>query len=109
MRRGAGHAGSRSIGFSLSRRADPHRVRRGIKVVFGAEAVPVGRYSRDVLQNLSRLSGFGDDYARRVLANVVSEEENVKSVAGKIQLGEADAGIVYRSDVTPAVARLVRT
>ena len=48
------------------------------------------------------------DYARRVLANVVSEEENVKSVVGKVQLGEADAGIVYRSDVTPRVARYVR-
>jgi molybdate transport system substrate-binding protein len=83
--------------------------RRGVKVVFGAEAVPAGRYSREVLQNLSRVPGFEDDYARRVLANLVSEEENVKSVVGKIQLGEADAGIVYRSDVTPGVARLVRT
>lgn len=82
--------------------------RRGIKLVIGAEAVPVGAYSRQMLANLGRQPGFGGDFARRVLANVVSEEENVKSVLGKVQLGEADAGIVYRSDVTPALARYVR-
>ena len=43
-----------------------------------------------------------------MLANVVSQEENVKAVVAKVQLGEADAGLVYRSDVTPAVSRYVR-
>jgi molybdate transport system substrate-binding protein len=83
--------------------------RRGIKMVLGADAVPVGRYSRQALQNLSNLDGFDSNYAGRVLANVVSEEENVKSVLTKVQLGEADAGIVYLSDVTPALSRYVRT
>src|SRR5207247_7756162 len=64
--------------------------RRGVKLVLGAPAVPVGQYSREALRNLSRIDGFGADYARRVLANLVSEEENVKSVVGKVQLGEAD-------------------
>lgn len=82
--------------------------KRGVKLVVGAEAVPVGHYSREMLANLGARPGFGGDFARRVLANVVSEEENVKGVVGKVQLGEADAGICYRSDVTPAVARLVR-
>jgi molybdate transport system substrate-binding protein len=40
-----------------------------------------------------------------VLANVVSQEENARSVVAKVQLGEADAGFVYRSDVTPQAAR----
>jgi molybdate transport system substrate-binding protein len=39
---------------------------------------------------------------------VVSNEENVKAVVARVQLGEADAGLAYRSDVTPAVARRVR-
>ena len=43
-----------------------------------------------------------------MLANVVSQEENVKAVVAKVQLGEADAGMVYRSDVTPSVSRYVR-
>ena len=82
--------------------------RPGLKLVLAADAVPAGRYSRDVLRNLSRLPGFGSGYAQRVLANVVSEEENVKGVVAKVQLGEADAGVVYRSDVTPAIAEKLR-
>ncbi len=81
--------------------------RGGVKLVLGADAVPVGRYSRVVLQNLSRAPGFPRDFASRVLRNVVSEEENVKSVVGKVQLGEADAGMVYRSDITSSVTRFV--
>ena len=38
---------------------------------------------------------------RQVLKNVVSYEENVKAVYTKVALGEADAGIVYLSDITP--------
>jgi molybdate transport system substrate-binding protein len=83
--------------------------RGGVKLVIGAEAVPVGAYSRTALRNLARDPAFGADFMTRTMRNVVSEEENVKSVVGKVQLGEADAGIVYRSDVTPAAARYIRS
>ncbi|MEO5618191.1 MAG: molybdate ABC transporter substrate-binding protein [Candidatus Eisenbacteria bacterium] len=82
--------------------------RRGVKLVIGAEAVPVGRYSREMLGTLANTPGFAPDFARRTLANVVSEEENVRLVVGKVQIGEADAGICYRSDVTDALSRFVR-
>lgn len=95
-------------------RTNPGRVRDlcglardGLKVVLAADAVPAGRYARTVLRALSTPGACGADYAARVLGNVVSEEENVKAVVGKVQLGEADAGFVYVSDVTPAVARFV--
>ena len=88
-------------------KALPDLVRRGTKIVMAAEAVPVGQYSREALAKLASAKGYPDRYDRRVLANVVSQEENVKSVVSKIQLGEADAGFVYRSDVTPGVARYV--
>ncbi len=95
-------------------KTNPARIRRlqdltkgGVKFVLAADAVPVGRYSRIMLRNLARDPAFGAGFATRALRNVVSEEENVKSVVGKVQLGEADAGVVYRSDVTPAVARYI--
>jgi molybdate transport system substrate-binding protein len=96
-------------------RSNPARIgrlqdmaRRGIKVVVAAEAVPVGKYTREALAKLAAADGFPPGYDTRVLANVVSQEENVKSVVSKVQLGEADAGVVYRSDATPAVSRHVR-
>jgi molybdate transport system substrate-binding protein len=92
--------------------SNPGRIRRledlakrGIKLILGTEAVPVGKYSREVIQNLERVQGFPERYSAKVLSNLVSQEENVKSVVSKVQLGEADVGFVYRSDVTPRVAR----
>ena len=82
--------------------------RQGTKMVMAAEAVPAGKYSREMLQKLAGAPGFPQGYDRQVLANVVSQEENVKAVVAKVQLGEADAGVVYRSDVTPAFASAVQ-
>lgn len=82
--------------------------RPGLKLVLAAEAVPAGRYSRQVLVRLEHAPGFRAGFAVRALANVVSNEENVKGVVAKVQLGEADGGFAYRSDVTAAVAARVK-
>ncbi len=76
--------------------------RPGLKLVLGDETVPVGKYARQVLDNLSQDSSYGADFKTRVLANVVSNETDVKQVVAKVQLGEADAGIVYVSDSVAA-------
>lgn len=68
----------------------------GVQVVLAAEGVPVGDYSRQALES----AGLTD----AVLANVVSNEEDDASVVAKITAGEADAAMVYVSDVTSAVA-----
>jgi molybdate transport system substrate-binding protein len=70
---------------------------RSVKLVVGTAAVPIGAYTRQVLRKL----GLTD-----VLSKVVSEEPDVKSIVGKLALGEADAGFVYRTDVRAAGGRL---
>lgn len=75
----------------------------GVKLVLAAPEVPVGKYARETIEKLSQDPAYGSDYATKVMANVVSNEPDVKSVVSKVQLGEADAGIVYSSDVTPDV------
>ena len=72
----------------------------GVKIILAAEEVPVGNYARQALDLMN--GSFGTDFKDKVLANVVSNEDNVKQVVSKIQLGEADAGIVYTSDAVAA-------
>jgi molybdate transport system substrate-binding protein len=79
-----------------------------LKLVLTSKEVPVGNYSRQALAKMSQDASFGADFATRVLANLVSEEMSVKQVVSKVQLGEADAGIVYSTDVTPAIRAAVR-
>jgi molybdate transport system substrate-binding protein len=79
-----------------------------VKVVIGAADVPVGKYTRTVLDNMDASGKYGKDYAKRVLANVCSEEPAVKAVVTKVNLGEADAGFCYISDVTKEVRPNVR-
>lgn len=79
--------------------SNPGRVRRaldlrrtGAKVVIAKAGTPIGDYTRTLLRRLGIL--------RVVLANVVSQEPDVRSVLAKVALGEADAGIAYRTDAT---------
>jgi molybdate transport system substrate-binding protein len=74
--------------------------RPGVKLVLAAEDVPVGKYARQALDAMDK--SFGAGFKDKVLANVVSNEDNVKQVVAKVQLGEADAGIVYTSDAIAA-------
>jgi molybdate transport system substrate-binding protein len=77
----------------------------GVQLVMAADTVPVGQYARESICLMSAdVSTYGDDFADRVASNIVSNETNVRNVLTKVQLGEADAGIVYVTDVTPAIA-----
>ncbi len=73
--------------------------RPGLKLVLAAAEVPVGGYTLDFLDKAAQDPALGVGFKDDVLANVVSYEENVRAVFTKVALGEADAGIVYASDV----------
>ncbi|WP_029476646.1 molybdate ABC transporter substrate-binding protein [Deinococcus frigens] len=80
----------------------------GVKLVIADKVVPVGTYTRQMLTAIDKSGAYGRDFSDRFLNNVVSEEPNVRQVALKVQLGEADAAVVYSSDVTPALRHSVR-
>lgn len=69
---------------------------RAERLVIGDANVPVGRYTRRLLAQAS--TRFGAGFEREVMDRVVSEETNVRLVRAKVELGEADAAIVYRTD-----------
>jgi len=73
-------------------------VKEGVKLVLAQPEVPAGKYARQAVCAMAADPAFGADFARRVAANVVSEEEDVRDVLAKVELGEADAGIVYVTD-----------
>jgi len=68
----------------------------GVQLVLAAEGVPAGDYAREIFANAG--------ISKAALANVVSNEEDVRAVITKLVSGDADAGIGYVTDVTPELA-----
>jgi molybdate transport system substrate-binding protein len=72
----------------------------GVKLVIGSETVPVGTYTRTVLAKLPSAE------EQKIMANVRSNEPDVKGVVGKLTQGAADAGFVYRTDLVDGLKAL---
>lgn len=66
------------------------------RVVLGSETVPIGTYTAALFERASE--HYGLEFGASVGAHVVSREPNVRLVRAKVELGEADAAVVYRSD-----------
>ncbi len=76
----------------------------GIDLVLAAPEVPVGQYARESACKMAAdTSTYGEGFLDGFAGNIVSNEDNVKAVLTKVQLGEAEAGIVYTTDVTADV------
>jgi molybdate transport system substrate-binding protein len=66
------------------------------RIVLGTRESPIGAYTEQMLANASRQIGEG--FVERLRDSVVSRESNVRLVRAKVEMGEADAAIVYRTD-----------
>ncbi len=65
----------------------------GVTIAMGSASVPVGAYTRKVLDGLPAAQ------REAILANVRSNEPDVGGVVGKVAQGAVDAGFVYVTDV----------
>jgi molybdate transport system substrate-binding protein len=72
------------------------------RIVIGTPEVPIGRYTLQILDRAG--ASLGADFRARVEAKIVSRELNVRQVLTRVRLGEAQAGIVYRTDAISAAA-----
>ncbi len=70
----------------------------GVKLVLAGPDVPIGNYARQIIDKLAADPAIGAAFKDATLKNLVSNEANVRAVLTKIELGEADAGIVYKTD-----------
>lgn len=80
----------------------------GVHLILAAAYVPIGSYARLLFAKMAADPAYGQAFYQRALANIASEEANTRAVVNRIALGEGDAGVVYASDVTPAIAEQVR-
>ncbi len=68
------------------------------RLVVGTDNVPVGTYARRLFERAAKR--FGRSFSEKLRGHIVSEESNVRLVRAKVELGEADAAIVYHTDAT---------
>ncbi len=73
-------------------------LQEGVKIVIGEPAQPIGKYTEIMLNEIENQRLFDENYKALFYDRVVSMEPSVKAVAAKVEMGEADVGIVYGTD-----------
>jgi molybdate transport system substrate-binding protein len=75
------------------------------RIVVGVPEVPIGAYTVQLLERAGQ-GPLGAGFKAAVEARIASRELNVRQVLAKVALGEADAGIVYRTDVNAMASKV---
>jgi molybdate transport system substrate-binding protein len=76
----------------------------GTRLAIEVAGIPLGNYTRALFAHMDRVAGAG--FAQRALANVVVEEQLVDAVASRLLDGDADAAVLYATDVIARSTRL---
>ena len=74
----------------------------GVKLDICNSSVPCGSYTLQMLAKAFNSTSYGSSFVNSFKANVISQETNVNDVVTRVAVGQADAGIVYKSDVPAA-------
>lgn len=77
--------------------------RTGVKILIPGRTIPAGDYALEILDHISHDPAFTQDYSKNVIQNVVTYEDTISAVVGKVLRGEADAGIVYATDIARGI------
>ncbi len=65
----------------------------GVDIAMGAPGVPVGELTVEAVRALPEATRDA------IVGNVITEDPNVRAVLSRVEIGEADAAFVYRTDV----------
>lgn len=70
----------------------------GIKVIAAGDAVPITKYTNQLVANLAKQPGYPADFVGAYNGNIASREDNVSAIVAKVGMEQGDAGIVYVTD-----------
>jgi len=93
-------ATNRLVVVSYGKKVDLKGLAKVERLVLAAPSVPAGSYAAKALSDAG--VKYGGGWLARVRSHLVSEENDVRAALAKVNLGEADAGIVYATDAVGA-------
>lgn len=82
---------------------------KGVRLITTGKQAPLATYTRSFLQKAEASGTYGLGFEKKVIGNIVSEEQEARTLSAKLALGEGDVAIVYVTDLTDDVKAKTRT